>query len=339
VAHAPAYQALKIPIAACCDVVGARAATFAREFSIPVVETDYHRLLAREDVSAVSITVPNHLHASLTIAALQAGKHVLVEKPMATNQQEARSMVTAAARAQRVLMVGFNNRFRPETAWIKEAMTTGRFGRIHYVRAGWMRRRGTGWGWFTDRERSGGGTLIDIGVHALDLAHYLLGQPTPVRVSAYTANQLGRYRLKERQEWLAADVADGLEAGTTFSVEDLGVALIHFQNGATLLLEASWASNFGVEDQLHLELSGDRGGAQLFPLRWFGEEGGVLVDAIPKVGRVNAYQEEIREFWRAVTEGRPQATWCRGEEGVVVQTMLDAIYASAANHGRSVELT
>lgn len=336
VAHAPAYQAVGAEIIACADVVSERARRFAEAFSIPDWTADYREVLRRDEVEAVSVTVPNRWHEAITVAALAAGKHVLCEKPMATDGAAALRMVEAARRSGRILMIGFHNRFRAEAERLKAFIEGGDLGTVRYARASWMRRRGSGWGWYSDRARSGGGALIDIGVHALDLALWLMGAAGGGVASARTFRQFGRYALAERREWQSADFADGIDAGQVFDVEDLGTALLHFESGPTLLLEAAWASNFDADDALTVDLSGDRMGAHLFPLRCFGERRGALIDETVAVGNANPFEAEIRQFIADIGEGRPAASRNSAEEGYRVQRILDAIYQSAAQEGASV---
>lgn len=336
VAHAPAYRAAGIEMATCADVVPERARRFSEAFSIPRSEGDWRAVLERDDVDAVSVSVPNRWHEEVAVAALEAGKHVLCEKPMAVDGEAAERMLEAAERTKKILMIGFHNRFRPEAERLKAFIDAGDLGPVRYGRAGWMRRRGSGWGWYSDRARSGGGAFIDIGVHALDLATWLMDAHEGGQVSARTFRQFGRYALAERREWHSADYDDGMDSGEVFDVEDLGAALIHFAGGSTLLLEAAWASNLGARDELTVDLSGDRMGAHLFPLRLLGERRGTVVDESVEVGPKNPFEAEVRQFVQDIEEGRTKASHNTAEDGVRVQRILDAVYASARDGGATV---
>lgn len=336
-AHAPGYRRAGAKMMACCDIVPERAQRFAREFGMAHAYNDYRDLLDRDDVDAVSVTVPNRWHQPIVEAALERGKHVLCEKPMATDAASAKHMVAAARQAQRILMIGFQNRFRPEVQRLARMVQANELGVIRDARAGWMRRRGSGWGWYSDRERSGGGALIDIGVHALDLAYYLMGWPKPRAVSAMTHQQFGRYRLADRSEWQSADFEEGQDDGCLFTVEDLGMALIHFDNGSTLFLEAAWASNLVDGENLTVALSGDRAGARLFPLELYEERHGTLMNTKPKIANIeaSASDEEIRQFLRDIQEGLKSPEMNTPEQGLAVQATMDAIYQSAQNQGQT----
>ena len=294
--------------------------------------TDIAELLADEEVQAVSVALPNALHAPITIQALEAGKHVLCEKPLAMNAAEAEEMVRTARRVGRTLMVHFNVRFNPTSRAVKQAIDAGALGEIYYGRTVWHRKRGIPQlgGWFTQKQMSGGGALIDIGVHRLDLALWLMGYPRPVSVTGVTYNLLGK-RLADSQE-------------KSFDVDDLAAAFIRFENGAALTLETSWASNTEKREDQWTQL--------------FGVEGGALIR-----NHDEGYQFEARLF-RSAGEGRKEVTvetpeppkpwesaqthFCRsiltgteplapGEQGLTVMRILDAIYESAAT-GQEVRL-
>src|SRR5690242_12029441 len=170
-----------------------RCQELANKFGVDRVYRDYRELLADPDVQAVSIAVPNHLHREVTIAALRAGKDVLVEKPLAPTAAEGEEMVAMAEETGRILMIAFNRRGRHDAELVKNEVDAGRLGRIYHARAFWMRRSGIpGLGsWFTTKTLAGGGPLIDLGVHVLDLALWIMGNPRPVAVSAATYAELG----------------------------------------------------------------------------------------------------------------------------------------------------
>ncbi len=337
-AHAPGYHRAGATMVACADVVPERAQRFAQDFGMAHWYQDYHQLLDRDDIDAVSVTVPNRFHQAVVDDALARGKHVLCEKPMAVDRASAQKMRDRARQAKRILMIGFQNRFRPEVQRLKTMITQGDLGPIRYARAGWMRRRGSGWGWYSNQDISGGGAFIDIGVHALDLAYYLLGSPTARTVSAMTYQQFGRYQLAERVEWQSADASEGLDDGSIFTVEDSGMALIHFDNGSALFLEAAWASNLVESESLFVDLSGDRAGAHLFPLELYEERHGTLMNTRPSIPGKDASSEEIRQFLGDIQQGREWPQMNTPDEGLAIQSLIDAVYRSARRGGVSVEV-
>ena len=331
-AHIPGYQALEdVEVAAVADVDEQAARRTAEEFDVPRVFTDYRDLLALDDIEAVSVCTPNFMHKEPTIAALRAGKHVLCEKPIARNAAEGRAMVAAARRYRRQLMVALQWRFRPEAQVLKRFVEAGDLGEVYHAHARAMRRRGIpGWGDFVEKEKSGGGPLIDIGVHILDLTLWLMGHPRPVSVTGVTYAKFGHRR----------DVVGLLGQWDVerFSVEDFAVGLVRFANGASLLLEASFAANL-KENVFNTHLYGTEAGASAFPLEIYGERHGAVTDTtVPTFGRwarVKPHSAEVAAFVEALRNGKPVPV--PGEEALVATEIIDGIYASAAR-GRVVRM-
>lgn len=321
-AHIPAYlKQSDVELVGVCDLKEERAKEVAKKYGMKYAVTDYNELLAKDDIDAVSICTWNNAHAGAALAAAKAGKHILCEKPMAMNPGEAEAMLKAAKENNVVFQIGFVNRFRSDSKVIKEMADAGKFGDIYYSKATILRRRGTPLGWFTDLSKSGGGPVIDIGVHIIDLTWYLMGKPRPVSVSAATYHKIGDYKTKGVGRWVAFDTDD-----LKFETEDSANGFIRFENGATMNFEVSWAIN-GKEVGLSSMLYGDKAGASLEPLQIFGEEENYLVDSAPIVGGEDAFANEIRHFLDCVKEGKePLAT---AEDGVLVQKMLNGIYDSA----------
>jgi predicted dehydrogenase len=304
------------------------AESIAREAGAPFWTDDYRRLLERDDVDAVSVCVPTYLHAEVTVAALESGKHVLCEKPPARNAAEARAMQRAAADAGRILMYGFSVRFRAAHATLKRWIDAGELGRIYAARAGWMRRRGNPRGWFTEKARAGGGAMIDMGIHGLDLAWWLMGKPAPTAASGCTYREFGHYETGDSatpdpvMQLHLAEKSPGV-----FDVEDSAFAFVRFADGAHLVVEAAWALNCEQESR-YVVLYGDRGGARLPPLALYKDLHGSTVDLRPEVPDNSPYMDEVRHFVacvRGVEE--PLVT---PEDGTRIMTIVDAIYASAA---------
>ena len=308
-------------IAAVCDIDAARAERVANEFQVPRVFTDYREMLKMEEIDVVSVCVPNYLHAPVAIACFEAGKHVVCEKPMAMNASEGEQMLEAARKAGRRLMMAFNNRFRGDVQVLKGFIEAGELGEIYFAKTGWVRRQGIPGmgGWFTTKAKSGGGPLIDIGVHMLDVTLYLMGNPKPVSVMGCTYGKFGPRGLGQGG-WGTP------EAGGTFDVEDMAAALIRFENGASVFLEASWAS-YIERDVMYSSLLGTEGGADLEPLRVYKQLRGVQTDITPHFPRVSGHEQEILHFVECLKNGtEPIAT---GEHGLDVMRILDGIYRSA----------
>ncbi|HVC79684.1 MAG TPA: Gfo/Idh/MocA family oxidoreductase [Chloroflexota bacterium] len=318
-----------------------RCQALADAYGVPRVVADYREMLAMPDIQAVSICVPNKFHANLAIDALNAGKHVLCEKPLAVNGAEAQRIVDAAHANDRLLMVAFNNRFSANTIALKRIVDTGALGPIHYAKAAWLRREGIpGFGgWFTTKEVAGGGALIDIGVHVLDLALYFMGYPEPATVLGSTYQAFGSRGKGVNAGWAATD----LELTNTFDVDDLAIGMIKFVSGATLLIEASWAGYQELNEDIAVHLFGRDGGARILApeyrkadsVRVFTEIGGQAVNVQPGFSMDDEYVREIRHFVDSIRQGTPSLA--PGEQGVILMRIIDALYASAAS-GREVRL-
>lgn len=330
--HIPGYlDQPDVKLIATCDIVGERARQVAAEVGVEHACEDYQELLGLDEVEAVSVCTPNKFHAPITIAALRAGKHVLCEKPPAMSTSEAQAMVDAAQANDRVLLICLNNRFQPEIQLLKQYIENGELGNsIYYAKTGILRRRGSAGGWFSQKDMSGGGALIDIGVHCLDWTWWLMGCPQPLQVYGQVYQEIGSYHLTYETSWTPADLKGKAKtqdwAGDT---DELAIATIRLANGATLRVEVSWALNNEKTTQ-YTELYGDRAGARLDPLTLFGQERGRLFDKTPQVpeqGQVRTHSLAIRHFLECIrTGGQPLTT---PEQTVNLMRMLDAIYESA----------
>lgn len=320
--HLPNYQKLegRVQIVAISDVVREKAESCAAEFSIPNVFTDYQEMLQKVELDAVSVCTPNKFHAPATIAALQAGCHVLCEKPPAMTVEEAEEMAETAREAGKILTYGFHYRHAPEVETLKRFIDGGELGHIYAARVEAVRRRGIpGWGVFTNKELQGGGPLIDIGVHMLDTALYLMGYPEPETVFGVTYQEIGHRKgvgLMGRWDW------------ENFSIEDMARAMIVFQNGASITLDTAFAANVEKPDVMNVSLMGNEGGANLFPLKIFQEKHETLVDITPAHLPQRAdHAREIARFVDSCQSGKtPIST---PEQGVILQRIVNAIYQSA----------
>jgi predicted dehydrogenase len=320
-AHMPGYKSCHdVDIVAVADVNAETAHRAAGEFDVPHVYTDYHELLAREDIQAVSICTPNYLHLQPTLDALAAGKHVLVEKPLAMDAVEGKQMVDAANASGLKFQVGFMTRFQSAAQALKRFTEAGEMGDIYFARAQAMRRRGIpGWGVFTQKHLQGGGPLIDIGVHILDLTLWLMGHPKPTHCSGQTYAKFGP------REGVVGLM--GQWDPSIFTVEDFAVGLVRFENGATLVLESSFCANQEQREVFNTELFGTEGGCSYNPCKLFFEKHRTLVDATPAfLPTVKAHELEIQAFIQAIREDTPVPV--TGEEALMTTRIIDAIYRS-----------
>lgn len=327
-------QEPRVAAVAIADVAVELAQSRASRHGIPAVYTDYRDMLQQEEMDAVIVCVPNYLHAPVTLAALESGKHVLCEKPMAVTIEQAESMAALAKRTGNVMMVAHNNRFRGHALKLKQLMREQRLGHVYHVKTGWVRRKGIpGWGsWFTRQEHAGGGALIDIGVHVLDLALWLLDYPRPVSVYGKAYANFGP-RKKALSPW------GTIQENGTFDVDDFVTALITFENGSTLALDASWAGHIQKE-RVYCELQGTEAGAALD----FGEEAITLYHELNQAStdsRISSSKENERllllaNFMDAI-EGKAEPV-CLPEQGVTVTRLIDAIYRSSRT-GQLIQLS
>jgi predicted dehydrogenase len=337
--HGPNLKKLPgVSVVAICDSNGDRARAAAAQLGVERSYDDWREAVASDEVDAITVGVPNSLHAPITIGALEHGKHVLCEKPLAMNAQEGQQMVDLAQRQGKVLAVNLNNRLRPEIQLLKRGVENGRFGKVYYVNSRLIRRAGIpGFGsWFTRKDLAGGGALLDIGVHYLDMALYVAGFPAIAGVHGVVASQHGP-QGRGLGGWGADRVAGGV-----FDVDDFASVTLRLAGGGVLKTEVTWAAFAPNEERF--QLFGDKGGADLAPalygndtpLRYFGSDEGGDLDSIPAMPpRVNTYEASMAGFVDAIRgTGRPAAT---GAEALVVQKILDAVYRSAAE-GREVTL-
>ncbi|MHA6482294.1 Gfo/Idh/MocA family protein [Paenibacillus sp. strain BS8-2] len=324
-------------IVAVCDVRGDRAQEVADQLGVERVYTDYRDMLRDGEIDVIDICTPNLYHSEIAIAGLEAGFNVFCEKPDAVNPDEAQKMADAAAASGKLLMVMRNNRFNPNSQFLKRLADEGSMGEIYTGRCGWIRRRGIPGkgGWFTTKELSGGGPLIDLGVHFIDLATWIMGNPKPISV---TGAQYTKFANDSIADSVHSSFGDRQDDGT-FDVEDLATGFIRFDNGATLQIEFSWASNIG-EEMNFVELRGTKAGATLRngKLTVHSESAGQLTDMVPVIKgaeHVKIHTENIKHYVDCL-QGRAEPT-ISPEQGVDMIKILSAIYESAAT-GKEVRL-
>jgi len=325
-AHMKGYMAAAdAELTAVCDVDRGRAQAAAEEFGIPNVYVDHRKMLAADVVDAVSVCTPNNTHMGLAIDALNAKKHVLCEKPIAMNGKEARRMVDTAKSAGRILMTAQSMRYSGKAQFLKRTVESGRLGDIYYAKAAIFRRTGIPRGWFQDKKQSGGGPIVDLGVHMLDVMWWMMGMPKPVLALGVTFDHLGTTG-QGMGGWGVGYKPD------KFSVEDLGVALVRFADGRAVGVEVSWATH--TADAFFVRLFGTKGGAELFPdLRLFEMAGDTKTDVTPHASQTDGYAGETEHFVSCILKGQQPIS--PGSQSVVIMDMLDAIYKSAAT-GKAV---
>ena len=294
----------------------------------------YAEMIEQAGLDVISIATPTALHAPVAVAALEAGVHVLSEKPLAEDAVRGAAMVEAAKKSDRVLDVSFNHRRRGDVKALKKLVDDGALGEIYYAKAGWLRRSGIpGLGtWFTQQALAGGGPLMDIGVHMLDMALHLMGEPSAEAVSAATYAEFGpRGRGGSVDRPTLPPGADGT---VPFEVEDLSTAFVRLSGGATLLLEASWAS-YVKADELYVVLYGSEGGAVLgTPGLWnvsqlqvLTELRGVPAELFPVLPADGRHQEAVDDFVAKVQS--PDWSSFHGEDALTRAKVVDAAYRSA----------
>jgi len=322
---------------AVCDVNPETAKQAAEKYSVEKTYTDYKQLLADPEIDAVSVATPNAYHMQPTIDALNAGKHVICEKPLAMNADEARKMCAAARDTGKILQVALQQRFTGQARFMKQYIDDGNMGDIYYARAQARRRRGVPhWGVFIDKEKQGGGPLIDIGVHILDLTLFLMGYPKPVSASGKTWDMLGTN----------PDIVNpwGEYDRTKFTVEDFAVGMIKFDNGAVVTLESSFMANLDG-DPFTTQLFGTKAGAIVKgwgadPIEIFTEQNRQLFNMkpanIPSVE--SAHVDEIKAFVDAILNNKPSPV--PGENGLILNAIFDALYKSSeTGKEESVDVT
>lgn len=332
-AHIPAYRQLKdrVKVVAVADTCLARAEKAAAEFGA-LAFSSVEEMLENCEVDYVDICTWNAAHAPVALAAAKAGKAILCEKPMSDSLVHSEEMAAAVKKAGVKFMMAMVTRYGEEPQYVHALQKAGKLGDVIFAKAIYTRRRGTPEGWFTDRKKSGGGPVIDLGVHCIDRAWFLMGCPRPVLVSAATSYAIGNFKTKGIERWRAFDMGDG-----TFDTEDSATAFIRFENGATMFAEASWAQNNVSEN--FVRLYGTKAGVSFEPLTIYTEnEDGYLTDNRPSLPDCNlndCFRREISHFLDCLeTDGVPQSGLA---DGITLQKILDGIYRSAAE-GKEVTL-
>jgi len=328
-AHFNAYKGnSEVEIYAVCDLNEQRAQDKANKYGATNIYTDYNELLANPEIEAVSICTWNNTHAEISAAAIRAGKHVLVEKPLCRTVEEALQLQEVVRASNKILQVGVVRRYDPNAQMLRQFIENGDIGEIYYAKASSIRRLGNPGGWFSDIERSGGGPLIDIGVHVIDLCWYMMGRPKVKSVSGNTYRKLGnRSNIKNLSFYQAADYD-----AEKNSVEDMTNALIRFENGASLLVDVSFTLH-AKKDEATVKLFGTKGGIEIDPEIYIAtEKYDTILNIKPQTDAASfdfgrAFQSEIDNFIRCVKTGEEPISPV--EDGVEIMKVLRGIYESA----------
>ena len=331
-AHLPGYSRIpdECEVFAMCDIdPKALKQTSEKYPDVKHLFKDYKKLLEMDEIDGISVCTPNFAHHQVTIDALKAGKNVLCEKPIALNAVQGQEMVETSRKTGKFLQIGYNSRFAPSSQALKNLIAAGEIGEVYYARAQSLRQRGIpGWGVFIDKEKQGGGPLIDIGVHILDLTLWFMDHPKPTAASGVTYQKFGK----------RSDVVGfmGQWDYKKFTVEDFASALIRFENGASICLEASFVAN--IPQEIHnTTLLGTEGGVTSSPPTITQEKHRSLYTAELKVPNpnINTHQLEMQAFVQCIRDKKqPLVT---GEHGLMVAKIMDAIYKSS-DEGREVTI-
>lgn len=332
----PYFDHPKVEIAAICDHNENRLQVLGEKYNATNLYTQYEALLHNPKIDAVSICTWNHSHAEIAIKALQAGKHVLVEKPLSITMEEAYAIEEAVQQSGKLLQVGYVRRHASNVAVLKKFIDADELGELYYAKASCLRRLGNPGGWFSDVSKSGGGPLMDLGVHMVDLCWYLMGRPKPISVTGNTYKRLGnRAHIENLSFYKAADFH-----AEHNDVEDLANALIRFENGASLFVDVSFTLQ-AKQDEISVKLYGEKGGAEVEPqLAIVQERHDTIVNITPQIDElgfdfVGAFTNEINHFVDCCSTGKQPIAPV--EDGVAVMKMLTAIYESAAT-GKEITL-
>ncbi|MFC1581920.1 Gfo/Idh/MocA family protein [Planctomycetota bacterium] len=313
----------EVEVVAVADLSQERLDKVKAEYNVPRTYKEGEEMIRKEDLDIVGIATPNFLHAPLSIKALKAGAHVFCEKPMAINVREAEQMEKTAREKKKVLMIDFSYRFSDLSLALREQVRTGVIGTPYYARTVWHRRKffpGFG-GWFGQKKLSGGGPLIDLGVHRIDLALWLMGSPRPLSVLGVTYDKLVKDMTKGKK--------------SKFDCEDLALGMIKLENGITMLVEISWGLHGKNDEYMRTEIYGTKGSVVQKNIEqgykfegWvYTEEAGAMYDK--KLARTTVKAPGAYENFVDVIKGRAKENFGSAADGVAIQRILNGMYESA----------
>jgi len=328
-----------VDVVAICDLDADRLVSFGSEFNIPnsAHYTDYKRMFSEAELDVVHIALPNALHEDVAIAALKAGLHAIVEKPMTIDTASAQRMLDAEKRTGKKIMVVYNRRYRADTQWARLMFEDGKLGDIYHINVQWRRETGIpGGGWFGNKAVAGGGSLIDLGVHVIDMALFVIGYPNVVTVSGQTWGKFGH-----RGQKINRDRADeGKQKAMTFNVEDNAVGFVRLDGGTTMSIQASWAEHTKPKtDHMYLEFLGTEGSIIInIPnytredtLRYYTTLHGEAVTVTPDIrwysGTNYSHAGFLEVAVQHLTNGTPAPS--TAIESLTMTRILEGIYQSA----------
>ena len=333
--HLPALKNIDfIEVVALCDLIEQKALDVQKKFELPdaKIYTDYKELLKDKTIEVVHVLTPNRSHSFITVDALEAGKHVMCEKPMAKTSDEAKAMLEASKRTGKKLTIGYQTRWRDDYQYLKKVCEDGELGEIYYGRAIALRRRAVPtWGVFLNEYEQGGGPLIDIGTHSLDLTLWLMNNYEPKMVVGTSYKKLGKQE-NSANAWGDWDPEK-------YTVEDSAFGFVVMKNGATVSIESSWALNIAKPMETTTLLCGDKGGADTvggdLSINYVKNNRQVIETPDFHAGGVAFYgsktadisEIEARAFYDAIINDKDVPT--KPEQSLVVTQILEAIYESA----------
>jgi len=323
-----------VEVVAGVDIIPARLKTMEEKWGVVKLYKDWKTMLKEVQPDAVDICTPNGVHAQPAIDAAAAGCHVIVEKPMAMNPAECQKMIDTAKKSKVKLSVGFQYRYHSNSQFLKRAVDEGQLGDIMFARCQALRRRGIpNWGVFGQKKLQGGGPMIDIGVHVIEMAHYVMGSPKPVACTGNTWTFMGNKPSKIASQWPNWD-------HKTYTVEDLAIGHVRFENGAILHIEASFCNHI-EKDLWNFELMGTKGGANWEKPAIYRDDAGYMVNTSPAFLDGNKdfpamFKVKLRNWIDGCTKGTDLTA--PGEAGLAVQKILSGVYQSAENGGKEIAI-
>lgn len=315
IAHLPILSKLdNVEIAGVCDIDRSKARSIAAKYNVKSSFKDLDEMLDTVDADCLIVTSPTFMHKEQAVKGLQKGLNVLVEKPLARNYEEASAIVDAAKKAKKLLMVGMNNRFRPEVMMQESFVSAGEIGEVFYIKTGYLKKRSTAEKWSVKKAEAGGGVFMDLGIVILDIALWMMKFPKIKSVSAVNFN----HSFKD--------------------VEDSSFVLLRFENGSTVSIETSWTLH-RANDMFYCNVYGREGSTSINPLRIYKNMHDTLVNVTPvKIEKPanlfkRTYEYELNNFINSVLTGKPSLS--DGSESLDRMRIVDAIYESA-KAGREV---
>jgi predicted dehydrogenase len=321
-----------VEVVAGVDVNPARLKVMEEKWGVTKLYKDWKTMLKEVRPDGVSVCTPNGVHMQPTVDALNGGCHVITEKPMAMNPAECVKMIDAAKKNNKKLSVGFQYRYHSKSQFLRRAAQAGQFGDILFTRCQALRRRGIpNWGVFGQKKLQGGGPMIDIGVHVIEMAHYVMGSPRPVAATGNTWTHMGNKPSNVISQWPNWD-------HKTYTVEDLAIGHVRFENGAILHIEASFVNHI-KKDEWNFNLMGTKGGANWDAGEIYRDDAGTMINStagyLPNTDDfLTMFKIKLRNWIDSATKGAEQIA--PAEAGLAVQKILDGVYRSAESGGKEV---